>query len=168
MIEVKVSPIDAQEIWSFESGYNFVTFNGGASWEAFGEFTKMGKVQINGFEFDELNKNIVYFSAGGEEPALYRFDKSTKGYTQLRTCGNSFAVSQGKTKKFATMDGGWTWTSFRPKLEEVMNTPEVYLGNASIWVMNYVGNVINLQIYYDSKSYQVVSSDNGQSWTINK
>jgi len=172
-----VSPFDSKEVWSFDNEKYFFTQNGGRNWETVNNILNLVSFKsICDFSFDYQDKNLLYFSVGDYNTSeLYRFDRTTKGYTSLRVCGVHFAVAKDNSKKIVTgmcelsIDGGWTWTSFQSKLEQALDI-SLDLSSRDVLVDPYMfeGDIIKVLVVMNETSYRAISTDGGITWKKNQ
>ena len=124
LVDMKVSPHNSSEIWFFDNGNNYLSMDGGNSWEPVHSKYNIPN-SIYDFSFDPVDPNVLYFTSGtyfvySYDTQLYRYDKTTGGTTQICSPSTFFRVGEKDNKYILsnnnrleykrTTDGGWTWS----------------------------------------------------------
>ncbi len=181
--EIFISPHNPSEIWFFDGPSKYFSTDGGNRWiYAFNYLQNIKSLDnsyrggfadnIIGLDFDNSNKDIIYYWKGNNEVYLYRFDRTTQNSTLLCDMGYfpSFAADFKNSKNMITAnykiskDGGWTWNSYREKLNVLMDK-HIFMNNAKNEVLSYFKNEIRIKLSL-GLSFILNSKDNGENWEI--
>ena len=192
---ISISPNNSGEIWvthkeERERGKYAVSYNDGATWSDLDNYPDY-KYEIEDVQFSAENDDIVYFRAGKYADMLVRYDKKTKGATELRN-STGFLISRNDDKKIfnfnlgnwpdatyeVSNDGGWLFNPILKNIQNILpglNFNDISFANSSSIIPHSYHNdciifsiAINNDVHGIIISYLLKSEDNGGSWEITK
>jgi len=186
LTRLMVNPHNSNEILLFDKGNDLITFDGGILWGGIqNNKIKLGDKTIVDFQYDSFDKNILYIITYDGKTELIRYDKTTFGFTVLRTIEDdiadskemNFLISSDDNKKIficngdISSDGGWTWESVFENMDKI--TDEININTAEARVISYSKNRIEVEL--KDRGYNgiwlcnmIISEDNGKTWSLKK
>jgi photosystem II stability/assembly factor-like uncharacterized protein len=152
---IAVSPHDSRELWVFDKGKTFTTFDGGEIWQP----NKNWGSQI---AFDPTDGKIRYTCSKHVFKAKSTDSNRVGTATKLNVEADKIAIDKTNNKRILTntlqlsTDGGWTWTNLsdRFKVEDYRKVSPVYF-KANVIVLSHANRLIQ-------------SENSGNSWQVMK
>ncbi len=164
------SPTNNKELFILSKYDNcmFISYDKGLTWSDISEDNNGGYNSITCFQYDPLDSNIIYIARGYVHYYLERFDKWTKGNTQLRESGLNFLIDSENSKNICTRsmeishDGGWTWN---PLIDNIVNSVGADFYSNGFSPVLFQGNKILYISQFREYGTLIQSEDLGRTWT---